>query len=123
MKLVSRAILKITVCDYCQYRKCRWTKHEAGNLPEKCEKETSIEIADDYLREDEFNRRVKIAKRLASYHPNEKVWYLDPTVDNPLTGYELKETVEEEVNEWSEENELELSDLVEYEISGFERLG
>lgn len=123
MKLLTRKIPEITVCDYCQHRKCRWTGFYAGNLPDKCKKVTPIEIADEYVGEPEFNRRINIAKRMASYNPQEEVWYLDPTVDNPLTGYELKETVEEEVNEWSEENNLQLSDLVEYEEGGFEKFG
>lgn len=122
MKLVSRALPKITVCDYCRDRRCRWTKYDSNNPPDKCIKSTSIEIANDYVGEQEFQRRLNIAKRLASYNPQEKVWYLDPTVDRPLTGYELKETVEEEVNEWSEENELELLDLVNYKERGFENL-
>jgi len=42
-------------------------------------------------------------------------------VENPLTGYEWIEVVEEEVNEWSDYNELELSDMVDYEEEGIER--
>lgn len=121
MKLLKRKIPQIIICDYCQHRKCIWTKHEAGNPPEKCKKETPIQLADDYIGKDEFNRRVDIAKRIASYDPNKETWHLDPNVKNPLTGYELKEMIEEEVNEWSEENELELSDWVEYEEGGFEK--
>lgn len=123
MKLVSRPVPKITVCDYCRDRRCSWTKYDANNLPDKCKKSTPVEIADEYVGEQEFNRRLNIAKQMASYNPNKEVWYLDPTVDRPLVGYELKEAVEKEVNEWSDENELELSDLVEYEESGFEKFG
>jgi len=93
----------------------------AGKIPSRCFKVTLIEIADDFVEEGEFDKRVEIAKRIASYNPNEKLWYLDPTVKDPLTGYELVEVVEEKVNEWSEENNLELSDLVEYEEAGFEQ--
>ncbi len=120
-KFIKRSTSKIIVCDYCRKNKCRWTKNDSGNPPEKCKKVSSIKIADDYVGKEEFNRRVEIAKRLASYNPNEEMWFLDPTVKDPLTGYELKKTIEDEVNEWSEENELKLSDLVEYEEKGFEK--
>jgi len=121
MKILTRKVSDVMVCDYCQHRKCNWTKVGPDKIPSRCFKVTSIEIADDFVEEEEFDKRVKIAKRIASYDPNEKLWYLNPTVEDPLTGYELVEVVEEEVNEWSDYNDLELSDMVDYEEEGFER--
>lgn len=122
MKLLKRRISQVIVCDYCRHRKCSWSKHEAGNPPSSCLKTTSITIADKYIGKTKFKKRVKIVKRIASFDPNDKVWYLDPTVRDPLTGYELRKIVEK-VNEWGEHNDLQLSDLVDYKEEGFERLG
>jgi len=122
-KFIERPISKITVCDYCRYHKCSWTKYEPGDLPSECPEDTSFEIADEYVEKADFQRRVNIAKRIGSFNPEEKTWYLNPTKDNPIVGYELKEIIEEKVNEWSEKNNLELSHLVDYREEGFERLG
>jgi len=122
-KFIKRPISKITVCDYCRFHKCSWTKYEPGNLPSDCPEDTSFKIADEYVEEDEFNRRTKVAKKIGSFDPEEETWYLNPTKGSSIGGYELKEIIDEEVNEWSDENDLSLSDLVEYEKEGFERLG
>ncbi len=123
MKLVKRRVSHMIVCDYCRHRKCNWTERDANDPPSSCLKRTPIEIAERYVGKEEFKRRVNIAKRLASYDESEKTWYLNPNVKNPLTGYELRETMDEEINEWSSNNELTLSELVDYKEEGFERLG
>lgn len=85
--------------------------------------EAAVEIADDYIGREEFGRRVKLVKGIASYDPEERRWYLDPTVRGALTGSELMRVMEEEVNGWSKKNEFILSDLVEYVEVGFEDVG
>lgn len=87
-----------------------------------CAEGTSFEIADEYIEKADFQRRVKIAKRIGSFNSKEKTWYLNPTKEDSLGGYELKEIIEEEVNEWNDENDLELMDLVDYKEEGFEKL-
>ncbi|MFO7992253.1 MAG: hypothetical protein R6U61_08205 [Thermoplasmata archaeon] len=123
MKLLERRVSQIIVCDYCRHRKCSWSRYDSSNTPSSCFKIVPTEIADKFIGKTKFKRRVKLAKRLASFDPDQKVWYLDPTVKNPLTGYELRDVVDKEVNEWSEHNDLQLSDLIDYKEEGFERLG
>lgn len=110
------------VCDYCRHRKCGWSEHDSSDPPDICLKKTLLVIADVFVGKGEFDKRVKTAKRLASYNPSEKTWCLDPTVKRPLTGYELRETIYE-VNGWSVKNDLRLSELVEYKEEGFEKFG
>ncbi|MFO7991093.1 MAG: hypothetical protein R6U61_02225 [Thermoplasmata archaeon] len=122
MKILERKVSQLTVCDYCRYRKCGWSEHDARDPPDICLKKTPLVIADVFVGKGKFNRRVKVAKRLASYNPSEKTWYLDPTVKNPLTGYELREVIHE-VNGWTVKNDFQLSKLVEYKEEGFEKFG
>lgn len=110
------------VCDYCRHRKCVWGDYDASDPPDKCLKKAPLVITEVFVGKGEFDRRVKIAKRLASYNPSEKTWYLDPTVKKPLTGYELREMIHE-VNGWSVKNDFQLSDLVEYKEGGFKTFG
>ncbi len=107
-------------CDYCHFHRCRWTKHTAGDPPENCPGNAFFSISDTYLEKDEFRRRVDIARRIARYNSAEKVWYLDPTRNDPFTGYDLKRVIEVEVNNWSPENDLNLMDVIEYVGIGFE---
>ncbi len=112
--VIRRKTTEILVCDYCQYRKCRWTKYTPSDPPDDCYKVKTFKIADDYLDEGEFERRLEIAKRIGDFDSEESVWHLAYKEKNPLMGRKLREVMEE-VNEWSGENDFQLSRFVEYE--------
>ncbi len=122
VSFIHRNISDMIVCDYCQYHKCGWTKHSAGDPPKDCPLQTSFEIADSYMEKDEFQRRLRIAKRIGSYNTVERRWYLDPIRERSITGYELKCIIEDEVNDWSKENTLALMDVIEYIDIGLDNL-
>ncbi len=118
--MIRRNVSEMIACDYCHFHRCKWTKHVAGDHPDSCPGNVFFSITDTYLDKDEFQRRVAIARRIARYNSAEKVWYLDPTRSNPLTGYDLKRAIDVEVNNWSPDNELSLMDVIEYVEIGFE---
>lgn len=118
----ERRISELIVCDYCRYHKCSWTESGPGDTPSRCYEQTTFQVSDGYIDDDEFDRRVEIAKRIGSYKPDKGHWVFDPSKENALAGYDLKKTIDKEVNDWSEENELNLSDLVDYKEEGFEVL-
>lgn len=121
-KMHERRISDLIVCDYCRYHECRWAESGPDDVPSRCHHDKTFTISDGYIDDDEFQRRVKIAKRIGSYKPDENCWVLDPDKEHALVGYDLKNAMEEEVNDWSEDNELELSELVEYRKEGLEAL-
>ncbi len=118
--MLKRNLSEIIACDYCHHHKCRWTEHTAGNPPGSCPGKAFFSITDTYLDKDEFRRRVDVARRIGRYNPGEKMWYLDPTREMSLTGYDLKRAVELEVNGWCGDNRLKLMDVIEYVEVGFQ---
>ncbi|MBS3816885.1 MAG: hypothetical protein KGY76_04920 [Candidatus Thermoplasmatota archaeon] len=123
LKFIIRATSKITVCDYCRFHKRSWTKYEPGNLPSNRPEDTSFKIADEYIEKAEFKSRTDIAKKIGSFDPERETWHFNPAKGSSIGGYELKEIIDEQVNKWSKENDLRLSDLVDYKEKGFEKLG
>ena len=49
----------VTICDYCQYYKCKWIEATPKKLPDRCYRVRKIKIADEYIPKDEFDERVE----------------------------------------------------------------
>ena len=97
----------ITICDYCQYYKCKWIESTSNKLPDRCHRVRKIKIADEYIPKDEFDERVEVVKKVAKYYPKEKEWRLSLDVGKNLNWKELAD-IFEEINSWSEKNDFSL---------------
>lgn len=105
----------ILLCDYCRCVKCEWVKATPRKYPENCVKPKIFEIADDYIPKSEFDRRVNIAKKISVYLPKERKWQFSIKAAGGLSGEKLREIIEE-VNNWSNENNFELTEMIRYKV-------
>jgi len=110
----SKFKYEIVLCDYCRFHKCDWIEATPQKHPDFCLKPKSFEIANEYVPKEEFERRVKTAKRIGTYQPEKKKWQFSIRVAKGLSGEELRSLMEE-INKWSKKNNFKLTDMIRYE--------
>jgi hypothetical protein len=113
--LARKRRYNITICDYCQCHKCKWIESNPRKLPDHCYRKRKIKIAERYIPKDEFNARIKVARKVAKYFPEDKEWRLSLDIGKNLNWKELAD-IFEEINSWSEENDFSLSKYVDYNV-------
>ncbi len=110
---------QITLCDYCQYYKCKWIEATPKKLPDHCPEVRAFKMADEFIDKVEFSKRVGVAKRVGRYDPEGRVWFLSLTAAKRWT-YRALEEIFSEINSWSVENKFVLNDGVRYKRKEFE---
>jgi hypothetical protein len=102
------------LCDYCRYHGCDWVKATPHKHPAICLKPKKFKIADERIPNDDFTKRVEIAKRIGVYLPEKKRWQFSIRRARAFSGKELAEIIDT-INIWSERNNFRLSEMIKYE--------
>ena len=105
---------EIILCDYCQYRKCDWLKSNISNVPDSCPEVVGFTITDEQIPNQEFQNRLKVARKIGIYHPVEKKWYFSVLKANIVLSRDLQRIIKT-FNCWSDKNNFSLSSYVHYE--------